>query len=94
MTNHSLTTVRVPSCDDIDRDETFATPEMVPAQSDNEVAGGVLAPVTDRSSSDIASMPYISRKDVLYFFEADSDLLVQCSLCLIGMSLELTVGAL
>jgi hypothetical protein len=67
---------------------------MVSTKSNNKVVGGGLAPVTDRAASDIASLPNISRKNVLDLFEGDSDLLMQRLLCSVGMGLEGTVGAL
>jgi hypothetical protein len=67
---------------------------MVFAESNKEVAGGGLAPVTDGAPSDIASMPDISRKNVLGFLEGDSDLLMECLLCLVRGRPEGTFGAL
>jgi hypothetical protein len=94
VTNHSATTMWILGRDDVDRDEALSTPKMVPTKPNNEVGSGDFAKVTESASSDVASMPDISRENILYFSKADSDLLMQCLLCVVGMALERTVGAL
>jgi hypothetical protein len=86
--------MRVSSRNDVDRDETFATPKMVSAKPNNEVAGGGFTPVTYGATSNVAGMPYNSRQNVLSLLEGHPDLLMQGSLCLVGMGLERSVGAL